>query len=47
MKYTLLLLEGKTPKYCFGVFDSEAEAIDWAKSIGWVSGSYKVVQFYS
>ncbi len=37
-KWTVLLISGRSPKWCIGICDTEQEAIDWALSDGWIIG---------
>lgn len=44
--WTILLLEGKTPRYCIGLFDTMKEAEAWAKEDGWAPEQFKVIRLY-
>ena len=46
MKYTVLLMEGRTPKHCVGIFNTMAEAEAWARKDGWLPQQYRVMQLW-
>lgn len=44
--YTILLMEGKTPKRCIGVFSSKLDATTWALSDGWSADQFKIMELW-
>jgi hypothetical protein len=42
-RWTVLLLEGRTPKRAVGVMKSPEEAEAWARQDGWQPSQYKII----
>lgn len=44
MKFTVVLIEGRTPKRAIGLFDTREEADAWARADGWAAECYRVLE---